>query len=405
VLTLFALAGLFHGPTGISSLWPFAAILFSAVVIAWGAESAQFLISQGMALAILAWLQTLPEFAVEAVIAWEAGQDPSKIHLVTANFTGSLRLLVGLGWPMVYFTAAFFHKRRNHGLPLGRIHLEGEHAVEVMALLPPILYFLVIYFRSRLTWVDSVLLLSFYLIYLYVINRIPPQDHEKIEDLERIPRAILRRPPWIRNGIIVLLFLIGGGLLYLSAHPFLHSMLRISMALGISEFIFVQWVSPFLSEFPEKVSAFYWARKVSAAPMALMNLVSSNINQWTMLVAMIPLVFSASKGEMSGVPFDSHQKVEILLTLAQSFLGFLLLSNMRFSWYEAIGLFLLWFIQFVRPHLREEIIWVYFGWIGVECALVLLKRKRLRSFSGMRTLIQTHILKKKGGRGHDPSSR
>src|SRR6187399_1534774 len=96
----------------LSALWTFPSILLSAFVIAWGAEAAQFLISQGLALAILAWLQTLPEFAVEAVIAMEASKDPAKIHLVTANFTGSLRLLTGLGWPMIYGTAAFFHRKK-----------------------------------------------------------------------------------------------------------------------------------------------------------------------------------------------------------------------------------------------------------------------------------------------------
>ena len=45
-----------------SAIWTFPSILLSAFVIAWGAEAAQFLISQGLALAILAWLQTLPEF-------------------------------------------------------------------------------------------------------------------------------------------------------------------------------------------------------------------------------------------------------------------------------------------------------------------------------------------------------
>src|SRR5437773_4924372 len=89
-----------------TALWTFPAVLASAMLIAWGAEAAQFLISQGLALAILAWLQTLPEFAVEAVIAWQAGTNPNQIHLMTANFTGSLRLLVGLGWPMIYITAS-----------------------------------------------------------------------------------------------------------------------------------------------------------------------------------------------------------------------------------------------------------------------------------------------------------
>jgi len=57
------------GSNPLSALWTFPSILFSSFIIAWAAEAAQFLISQGLALAILAWLQTLPEFAVEAVIA------------------------------------------------------------------------------------------------------------------------------------------------------------------------------------------------------------------------------------------------------------------------------------------------------------------------------------------------
>ena len=48
-------------------LWTAPAILVSALMIAWAAESAQYFVAQGFALAILAWMQTLPEFAVEAV--------------------------------------------------------------------------------------------------------------------------------------------------------------------------------------------------------------------------------------------------------------------------------------------------------------------------------------------------
>src|SRR5437870_8969620 len=113
--------------SGLSSIWTFPSILLSAFVIAWGAEAAQFLISQGVALAILAWLQTLPEFAVEAVIAWNAGKDPTQTHLAIANFTGSLRLLVGLGWPMIYFVAAAFGWKDAHGFV--KVELEEEHSV------------------------------------------------------------------------------------------------------------------------------------------------------------------------------------------------------------------------------------------------------------------------------------
>src|SRR5256885_9131028 len=110
----------------LSALWTFPSILFSSFVIAWAAEAAQFLMSQGLALAILAWLQTLPEFAVEAVIAWQAGKDPSKTHLAIANFTGSLRLLVGLGWPMIYFVAAGLDRKSTR---LNSSHLVISYAV------------------------------------------------------------------------------------------------------------------------------------------------------------------------------------------------------------------------------------------------------------------------------------
>src|SRR5256885_16309537 len=88
-----------------SAIWTFPSILLSAFIIAWAAEAAQFLISQGLALAILAWLQTLPEFAVEAVIAWQAGKDPTKADLPLAHFTGSPRAPVGPSWALVYFVA------------------------------------------------------------------------------------------------------------------------------------------------------------------------------------------------------------------------------------------------------------------------------------------------------------
>ena len=365
------------GVSAISALWTFPSIIGSAMLIAWAAEAAQFLMSQGLALAILAWLQTLPEFAVEAVIAWQAGKDPEKIHLVTANFTGSLRLLVGLGWPMIFVTAAFFNRRRR-GRVLGHIKLDEEHAVEVVGLAPPILYFVFIWWKGSLTIFDSIVLTGFYVAYLYILNKIPPRSEESIEDMERIPRTILSLPAKKRNGTIAGLFVAGGVILYFAAHPFLESMLALAVSLGVSQFIFIQWVAPFLSEFPEKVSAFYWARKIKSAPMALMNMVSSNINQWTVLVAMLPIVFGASRGEITPIEFDDYQKNEILLTLAQSLLGMLILAKMRFHWYEALALFLLWLVQFVISDLREEITGVYLIWGGAG----LLKLAAPRRFRG-----------------------
>src|SRR5687768_10347187 len=193
-----------------SALWTFPSILVSAFVIAWGAEAAQFLISQGLALAILAWLQTLPEFAVEAVIAWNAGKDPSQTHLAIANFTGSLRLLVGLGWPMIYFVAAAFSwKDRGRFLEL---ELDDEHSVEVFGLLLPIVYFVFIWWKGSLALWDAFPLASFYFFYLWVLWKIPPKEEteESLEDLGTVPRKILALEPRMRNVAIWSLFIAGG---------------------------------------------------------------------------------------------------------------------------------------------------------------------------------------------------
>ncbi len=367
-----------------SAIWTFPSILLSAFVIAWGAEAAQFLISQGLALAILAWLQTLPEFAVEAVIAWNAGKDPSQTHLAIANFTGSLRLLVGLGWPMIYFVAAGFGWKRSGG-KFVELELEEEHSIEVFGLLLPILYFAFIWWKGTLALWDAFPLMFFYFLYLWILWKIPPQEEteESLEDLGTIPRKILSLAPRMRNAAIWGLFVAGGLLLFLTAHPFLNSMLAIAGTLGVSTFVFVQWVAPFLSEFPEKLSAFYWARKVSTASVALMNMVSSNINQWSILSAMIPILFVISAGEIKPLVFDEMQKHEIILTILQSFLGFLLLLNLKLVLYEASILFTFWVVQFFMPGIREEMIWVYAAWCAIELVKLAIARKPPAAWTGM----------------------
>ncbi|HVT02947.1 MAG TPA: hypothetical protein VHL58_06175 [Thermoanaerobaculia bacterium] len=372
-----------------SALWTFPSILLSAFIIAWGAEAAQFLMSQGLALAILAWLQTLPEFAVEAVIAWEAGKDISKTHLAIANFTGSLRLLVGLGWPMIYFVAWFFNRRNPETGNSIELVFDDEHSVEVWGLFLPILYFIFIWWKGSLTIWDSIPLMGSYFLYLFILWKIPPkkQDEETMDEVGRIPRAILRLERIPRLMAIWGLFLLGGLILYFSAHPFLESMLAIAVSLGVSQFVFVQWVAPFLSEFPEKVSAFYWARKVTSAPLALMNMVSSNINQWSILTAMIPIIFAVSSGGNRALVFDAHQKHEILLTIVQGLLGFLFLLNMRLSAHEAFGLFTMWLIQFVLPSTREMMIYLYLLWCAIEIIRLIAARKAVPAYAGLRRVL------------------
>jgi cation:H+ antiporter len=357
-----------------SALWTFPAVLSSAFIIAWGAEVAQFFMSQGLALAILAWLQTLPEFAVEASIAWR--QD---IPNMTANFTGSLRLLVGLGWPMIFFVASYAHRRKT-GQWLKEIVLDDDHAIEVIGLFVPILYFFWVWWKASLTLGDAAVLTAMYLGYLWILNKMPPQGHEEAGDLDYVPRKVMGLRPGLRGAAIVGLFLGGGLILYFSAHPFVDSLKGMALAVGISEFVFIQWVAPFLSEFPEKVSAFKWANTIRQAPMALMNMVSSNINQWTMLAAMIPVVYSFSRGEISAIPFDGMHRHEIMLTILQSLLGMVLLLNMKYSAWEAGAIFFLWAAQFAVPEIREEVQWAYVALIGWGLLEVVRGRRTLDAF-------------------------
>lgn len=354
--------------------------MVSAFLVAWGAEALQFLISQGLALALLAWLQTLPEFAVEAVIAWEAGKDPERSHLAIANLTGAIRLLLGLGWPMIYFVFAFFgrHEAKER---LPAIKLDREHSVEVVGLIPPLLYFIVIVVKQSIGWVDAVVLLALYVAYLLVLLRNPPHEAEAVADAPVVSQWAYRQKAWRQKAAIGGLLAGGGLLLYVTAHPFLESMLALAAVFGVSQFVLVQWVAPFLSEFPEKVSAFMWARRVSHAPMALMNMVSSNINQWTVLAAMIPLVYGFSHmhhtGEWATFTFDAAQELEIILTLLQTLLGAVILAELEFDATDAAALFVLWLAQFLVPHLREEVAVAYGLWIVILLVSYALGKKRM----------------------------
>ncbi len=357
-----------------SAVWTFPTILSSAFVVAWAAECAQFYISQGLALALLAWIQVLPEFAVEATIAWH-----QNVPLMTANFTGAVRLLTGLGWPLIWVVYALARRARNEPHFFEPIALDEEHAVEVVGLVPALVYFVFIILKGTLTLVDSGVLLGLYAAYLWLLQRLPPREFGESEDGELVPRIVLGfRPPW-RALTIAALFVTGGLMLYYAATPFLKSMIGLATVMGISQFVFVQWVAPFLSEFPEFMTTTYWSRSRGKAGMALMNMASSNINQWTVLAAMIPIVYSLSLGHVAAVPLQEH-RVELTLTLLQGALGVVLLANFNFQAYESLLLLALWFIQFIRPEWRETMCWVYGAWLAIELGSAPWRRDRLGAF-------------------------
>ena len=86
-------------------------IVSAAFLLAWSAEAAERDIPRTLALAGLALIAVLPEYAVDLLFAWKAGSDPSYAAFATANMTGANRLLVGLGWTMVVAIFVF----RTHG--------------------------------------------------------------------------------------------------------------------------------------------------------------------------------------------------------------------------------------------------------------------------------------------------
>jgi cation:H+ antiporter len=372
-----------------AALWTTPCILIASVLITWGAESAQFFVAQGFALAILAWMQTLPEFAVEAVLAWK-----QQVALLLANLTGALRLLTGLAWPMIYVTAAVVH-RRNTRRPLRTIKLHSYHSVEVIALFFPLLYALVIWKKGTLHIYDAAVLVLLYAAYLALLTRLPPEEHEGIDDLELIPRSIVLAPRYWRIFGIFACFLAGGTLIYFTAEPFLGSLVAVAGAIGFPSFIVIQWFAPIISEFPELASTFYFARKEQKASVALMNIVSSNINQWTLLFAMLPVVFSLSGGGLS-FPLDAQQRSELLLTIGQSFVSLVFLINMEFDWWEALAMFVLFSVQFVLPAFfgNQVRVWItaaFFIWTGIAAIAILVHGRRPNALASFLETWHAHV--------------
>ncbi len=364
-------------------LWAGPGILIASLMIAWGAEATQFFLAQGIALAVLALLQTLPEFAVEAVLARHR-----EVTLLFASLTGALMLLTGLGWPMIYFSAATAY-RREHKQPMRLIRLENDHAIQIVSLFAGIAYEMAVWWKGSLSILDGVALIAIYVGYLWIMSRLPPEEPETLDEISGVPKMIVLASKPLRIAAILGLFIVGGAAVFLVADPFLAGLLAIALGLGVPKFQFIQWIAPLVSEAPEGISAFYWARDYRRASIALMNLVSSNINQWTLLAALLPMVLSASVGHVAAIPLDATQSRDLLLTLAQALLGALFLVNMELAWWEALGLFVLFLIQFADfgGHVRVYVTWIYFAWCGVEVLRLIAGNRKAAALRHFREIL------------------
>jgi cation:H+ antiporter len=74
-------------------------------------------------------------------------------------------------------------------------------------------------------------------------------------------------------------------------------------------------------------------------------LISSKLNQWTLLIGTLSVVFSLAYGQYGVLPFDSKQAAEIWITAAQSYFALAILINFEISVREAIAIFALFISQ------------------------------------------------------------
>ncbi len=329
------------------------AILGAAFLLSWGAEIAQMELSQALALAILALIAILPEYAVDLYFAWRAAEDPIYGHYAAANMTGANRLLVGLGWPVIVWL--FWLRWRRTG-----VDLAPSDMIAVRFLGAATAYAFVIAEVGRFWWLDTVILVGLFIWYLVRTGRLDVEEPALVGPallVSRLPRG------W-RRFSNVLLFLFSGLVIFLSAEPFAESLIDTGHQLGIDEFLLVQWIAPLASEAPEFIIAAIWTMRRHAT-MALSALISSKVNQWTLLIGTIALVYSLSAGRVEALELDLQQRHEIFLTAAQSLFAVVMLSDRRLTWWQALLLFLPFAVQLVVPDWRWPVAWVYLGMTAV----------------------------------------
>jgi cation:H+ antiporter len=376
------------------AFFTFGAVIAASLLIAWAAEASEFSISKGLALAIVAIVQTIPEYFVEGTIAWKAGKEPLVwIPNVIANFTGANRLLTGLGWPLILFTL-MIQKRRNGQASTTSIKLRKEQSIELIFMLGSTLYYILVIIRGEISLLDSAILGLTFIGYMWLLFRLPASPDEPEEILDGPSQALVEIKSTSRRATaIVGLFLFTGLTFVFVTDSFVESIRTIADTfltglLGSGAVFFsIQWIAPVLSEFPEKVTAVNWARTIRLAPTALLNFISSAVNELTALVALVPIVFVISSGSIGGVPIGQHD-VEIFLTLAQSLYACAALFDLEFNSSNAIVLFVLWSISTAIVPARLVIAIAFLILSGIE---MVVHRKKIVVFSAFKETITEKI--------------
>jgi cation:H+ antiporter len=343
-------------------------IVGAAFMLSWAAEVAQLDVSAGLAIALLAFIAVLPEYAVDLVFAFKAGHavaaygascrppdgiGESPCSLALANMTGANRLLIGIGWSMVVFVAWFRARGRNQRLT--EVVLERSHAIELAFLALATAYSLTLPLKTTITLFDAAVLVGIFVVYTIRIASAPAEEPHLVGPARYL--GTFAEGP--RRVLVGGLFLFAALVILLVAEPFAESLVGTGRELNVSEFLLVQWLAPLASEAPELLVAGLYAWRLNTNA-GLGTLVSSKVNQWTLLVGTLPIVFAAASGTLQGLPVETRQREELLLTAAQSVFAVATLASLSISLREAALLLTLFFAQFAVGALVPP------AWHGIE---------------------------------------
>ncbi|ADQ68057.1 sodium:calcium antiporter [Halogeometricum borinquense] len=343
-----AASGLGHlGTVVVSGL----AVLGASFLLAWGAETAEKDVPRAFALAVLAVLAVAPEYAVDALYAWQAATDPSKANLAVANMTGANRILIGLGWSGIALFSIFKAIRgrddtsvvNRDGYLRDAVTLDPSISTEILFLFIATVYAFFVPIGAGIDWVDTVVLVGLYVTYIAIIIRGDVDEHD---EQVGVPAYFQAKPKVARFASVLGLFAYSAFLIFTAVEPFAHGLEELGLQFGIPEFFMIQWIAPLASESPELIVTAYLVNKARSTA-AFNALISSKLNQWTLLIGTLVVVYSISLGQYGKLPFDLKQEAEIWLTAAQSFFALTVLVNFQIDVREAVTLLVLFVSQVV----------------------------------------------------------
>jgi cation:H+ antiporter len=359
-----------HLPDVLALLIFGAAVVAAAFLLAWAAEAAEVDISGNLAVAILALIAVLPEFAVDLYFAFTAGHRPSYAAYAAANMTGSNRLLIGFGWSLT--AVAFVIGVGRRGGRARGVDLRPERRIELAFLGMASIYAVIIPLTRQIAWYDSIVLIGLFAAYMWRVGHTPQEE----PDLIGVPAALAVLPTPRRRSLVVGLFAFSAAVVLAAARPFAEALIGTGRALHIDEFLLVQWLAPLASEAPELLVAGLFAFR-GKGDKGLGTVLAAEVSQWTLLVGAIPVAYVVGGGDGS-LPLDPRQHAEFILTSAQAVLGFAVLANLRMSRWEAATMIGLFVVQFALPEPGARILLAGAYLLIALCILVVQRRLVVR---------------------------